>query len=101
VLSFTALRFLGMFALSWSVWGYHRRVTREDSRLARVDLLRLVLSGVCGYTLYLLLGRYGLHYTTAFSNSLLLATAPLFAALLRWGFRDSIPVAVGPCPLGA
>jgi drug/metabolite transporter (DMT)-like permease len=43
--------------------------------------------GVCGYTVYLLVGLIGLHYTTAFSNSLLLATAPLFAALLLWGLR--------------
>jgi drug/metabolite transporter (DMT)-like permease len=42
---------------------------------------------VCGYTLYLVLGLIGLHYTTAFSNSLLLGTTPLFAAVLLWTLR--------------
>jgi drug/metabolite transporter (DMT)-like permease len=87
VLPFTALRFLGMLVLGWSVLFWHRRVTGERSRVARSDLPSLVLSGVCGYTLYLLLGLFGLNYTTAFSNSLLLGTTPLFAALLLWGLR--------------
>ena len=87
VLPFTALRFLGMLVLSWSVWGWRRRVPGEGCRIARADLPSLILSGVCGYTLYLLLGLVGLHYTTAFSNSLLLATTPLFATMLLWGLR--------------
>ncbi len=87
VLPFTALRFLGMLILGWSVLFWHRRVTGERSSVARADLPSLALSGISGYTLYLLLGLFGLHYTTAFSNALLLATTPLFAALLCWGLR--------------
>jgi drug/metabolite transporter (DMT)-like permease len=87
VLPFTALRFLGMLVLGWGVLCWHWRVTGKCSRIALADLPSFALSGVCGYTVYLLVGLVGLHYTTAFSNSLLLATAPLFAALLLWGLR--------------
>ena len=87
VLPFTALRFLGMLVLGWGVlcWHWHRK--GAHSRVALADLPSLALSGVCGYTVYLLVGLVGLHYTTAFSNSLLLATAPLFTALALWGLR--------------
>ena len=87
VLPFAALRFLGMLILAWSVFAWHRHVTGDRGRVARADLPHLVLAGVCGYTLYLVLGLVGLHYTTAFSNTLLLATTPLLAALLLWGLR--------------
>lgn len=87
VLPFTALRFLGMLALGWSVLLWHWRVTGERSRLTLSDWPSLIVSGVCGYTVYLLIGLIGLDYTTAFSNSLLLATAPLFAGLILWGLR--------------
>lgn len=100
VLPFTALRFLAMLVLGWAVLFLHWRKTGAYSRLALADLPGLVLSGVCGYTVYLLVGLVGLHYTTAFSNSLLLATAPLFAALVLWGLRlESIrrPQWLGMC----
>ena len=87
VLPFTALRFVGMLTLGWAVLIWRWRATGECSRLSRADLPRLILSGICGYTVYLLDGLIGLDYTTAFSNSLLLATAPLFAALMLWGLR--------------
>ena len=86
VLPFTALRFLGMLVLGWSVLGWHWRKTGER-RLTLGDWPSLVLSGICGYTIYLVAGLVGLDYTTAFSNSLLLATAPLFAALFLWALR--------------
>ena len=87
VLPFTALRFLGMLALGWGVLCWHRYLQGADSRIALTDLPSLALSGVCGYTVYVFVGLVGLHYTTAFSNSLLLATAPLFASLVLWGCR--------------
>ncbi len=87
VLPFTALRFSGMLVLTWAVWFWRRQQTGERCRIARADWPYLIVSGVCGYTLYLLVGLVGLDYTTAFSNTLLLATAPLFAALLLWGLR--------------
>ena len=46
-----------------------------------------MLAGVLGYTLYILLSTVALSYTTAFSNALLIATAPLFAALLLRALR--------------
>ncbi|MBI3329668.1 MAG: DMT family transporter [Nitrospinae bacterium] len=63
VLPFTALRFLGMLVLGWSVLCWHRRVTGEHSRIARADLPHLILSGIGGYTLYLLLGWSALAWT--------------------------------------
>src|SRR5713226_8272815 len=44
VLPFTALRFLGMLVLAWSVFGWHRHVTGDSGRVARADLPSLVLS---------------------------------------------------------
>jgi drug/metabolite transporter (DMT)-like permease len=87
VLPFTACRFLGMLVLGWGVFFWHYGVSREHRRVTRADIPSLILSGVCGYTLYLLLDLYGLNYTTAFSNSVLLATTPLFSALILWGLR--------------
>ena len=87
VLPFTALRFLGVLILGWTVFIWCQRMIGDRSHFARSDLPSLILSGVCGYTIYLLVGLIGLDYTTAFSNSLLLATAPLFAALILWGLR--------------
>jgi len=87
VLSFTALRFLGMLVLAWSVLCWHRYSKGAHRHITLADLLSLALSGVCGYTVYVFVGLVGLHYTTAFSNSLLLATAPLFATLVLWGCR--------------
>ena len=40
------------------------------------------MAGVLGYGLYIPLSTLGLSFTTAFSNALLIATTPLFAALL-------------------
>lgn len=85
VFPFTALRFVGMLILAWSVCGWHRHVTGASGRIVRADLPSFILSGMCGYTLYLVLGLVGLHYSTAFSNTLLLATTPLFVALFLWG----------------
>ena len=53
--------------------------------IARADLGRVALAGVLGFSFYMLLSIIGLDYTTAFSNALLLAVAPLFMALLLRG----------------
>ena len=82
--AFVCLRYLGMLALSWGVLLYHRRRTGEPIRVRAGELPPLALAGVLGYTFYIPLSTFGLSYTTAFSNALLIAVAPLFAvALLR------------------
>jgi len=80
-LAFTFARFVGMLALGWGVLLW-RRVGGSPIGVARADLPGLALAGVLGYSLYILLSTVALSYTTAFSNALLIATAPLFAALL-------------------
>ena len=80
-LAFTFARFLGMLVIGWGVL-FWRRVGGSPIGVARADLPGLALAGVLGYSLYILLSTVALSYTTAFSNALLVATAPLFTALL-------------------
>jgi drug/metabolite transporter (DMT)-like permease len=91
VLPFMCLRYLGMLALSWGVLLWRRRKTGEPIGARGSDLPGLALAGVLGYTLYIPLSTLGLSYTTAFSNALLIATAPLFAALLLRVLRLEAP----------
>lgn len=84
---FIALRYLGMVALSWCVLGCWQRRTRQVITLRREDLPGFALTGGLGYALYIPLSTVGLNYTTAFSNALLIATSPLFAALLLRALR--------------
>lgn len=93
VLGFIALRYLGMLALSWSVLLFWQRRTRRTVAIKRADLAGLALTGGLGYGLYIQLSTVGLSYTTAFSNALLIATSPLFAALL---LRVSRIETIGP-----
>jgi drug/metabolite transporter (DMT)-like permease len=82
--AFMCLRYLGMLVLSWGVLLCHRWRTGDAIGIRRSDLPGLALAGALGYTLYIPLSTFGLSYTTAFSNALLIAVAPLFAiALLR------------------
>lgn len=87
VLPFTAVRYVGMLILGWSVLVWQWRVTGRWVWVARSDLPRFVLSGVLGYAVYQLLSTVGLSYSSAFSNSLLLGTSPIFAALLLAALR--------------
>ena len=80
--AFMSLRYLGMLALSWGVLVWRIRRTGEPFRVARGDLPRLALAGLLGYSFYIPLSTVGLSTTTAFSNALLVATAPLFMTLL-------------------
>lgn len=82
VAGFIALRYLGMVVLSWSVLLFWQRRTRQTIAIKRGDLPGLALTGGLGYGLYIPLSTLGLSSTTAFSNALLIATSPLFAALL-------------------
>lgn len=82
VLTFMGLRYLAMLALSWGVLLWRRWRTGEPIGIKGTDLPGLALAGALGYTLYIPLSTLGLSYTTAFSNALLIATAPLYAAVL-------------------
>jgi drug/metabolite transporter (DMT)-like permease len=83
VLSFAFLRFAGMVGLAWAVI----LVSRIPLRLEPGDRLRVVTAGLIGYTGYVLLSLVGLNFTTAFSNSLLIAAAPVFSVLLLAAWR--------------
>ena len=79
--AFTFVRYLGMTALGWAVllwWKWRGR----PIGVARADLPRVALTGVLGYSIYIVLSTVGLARTTAFSTTLLVGTSPLFAALL-------------------
>jgi len=54
-------------------------------RLARADLLALLKLGIAGHVLHVGLVTYGIHWSTPFSSSLILACGPMFTLLiLRW-----------------
>ena len=54
-------------------------------RLARRELWQLFKLGVTGHLLHVGLVTYGIHWSTAFSSSLILAIGPVFTLLiLRW-----------------
>ena len=83
-LVFTWLRFAGMLVIGWSLLLAQHRAGKHGGalKIARADIPGFILSGVTGFTLYIVLSIIGLNYTTAFSNALLLAISPLFVALL-------------------
>lgn len=78
-LAFTFVRFLIMLALSLGVLWWSGQ--GGSAPLERSELGRVALAGLLGFTLYMLLSVVGIDRTTAFSNALLLAIAPLFTAL--------------------
>lgn len=80
-LALTFVRFVGMIVLGWSVLLW-RRARGHPIGVARADLPRVALTGVLGYSIYIVLSTLGLARTTAFSTALLVGTAPLFAVLL-------------------
>ena len=54
-------------------------------RLPRSELLSLLKLGICGHLIHVGLVTYGIHWSTAFSSSLILACGPVFTLLiLRW-----------------
>jgi drug/metabolite transporter (DMT)-like permease len=56
-------------------------------RIARGDVVFLIVSGLSGYALYQLLYMTGLAHTTVFASALLGATVPIWTALLALGLR--------------
>jgi len=58
---------------------------RRWPRLPRGELLKLLKLGIAGHLLHVGLVTYGIHWSTAFSSSLILAMGPVFTLLiLRW-----------------
>ena len=54
-------------------------------RVSRADLFALARLGIAGHLLHVGLVTYGIHWSTAFSSSLILACGPVFTLLiLRW-----------------
>ena len=80
-LAFNWLRYLGMLALAWSVAG------PAALELPRRDRGRVLAAGLAGYGGYIPLSIVGLSFTTAFSNALLIAAAPLFSVLFLVAWR--------------
>ena len=61
-------------------------------RVPRADLFALLRLGLAGHLLHVGLVTYGIHWSTAFSSSLILAVGPVFTLLiLRWqGLEDHL-----------
>jgi len=58
---------------------------RAWPRVSRADLFALLKLGLAGHLLHVGLVTYGIHWSTAFSSSLILALGPVFTLLiLRW-----------------
>lgn len=54
-------------------------------RVGRADRIALLKLGIAGHLLHVTLVTYGIHWSTAFSSSLILALGPVFTLLiLRW-----------------
>ena len=61
-------------------------------RVPRADLIALLKLGLAGHLLHVGMVTYGIHWSTAFSSSLILAMGPVFTLLiLRWqGLEDKL-----------
>jgi len=59
-------------------WRYRARWPR----VSRQDLLQLLKLGIAGHLLHVGLVTYGIHWSTAFSSSLILGCGPLFTLLI-------------------
>jgi len=77
-LSFNLIRFsLASIFLMAFLW-----IRERNLRVHRQDIARLFLLGLIGNTVYQLLFIHGITHTTAGNSSLILATTPLFVAVL-------------------
>jgi drug/metabolite transporter (DMT)-like permease len=93
-LPFTTLRFLLASALLWIFLA----IAGDRVRIERRHWAAVVGLGLVGTTVYQVLFIYGIDRTLAGNASLMLATGPVFTALLSLGFRQersSLPIAAG------
>jgi drug/metabolite transporter (DMT)-like permease len=86
-LAFTFWRYLLMLALAWAVLAVQHRRSGMRLTVDAGDYPRLAMAGVLGFSLYMVLSIVGVSETTAFSNALMIALAPLFSALLLIAWR--------------
>jgi len=86
-LAFTFWRYLLMLALAWAVLAWQHRRSGMRVTVEAADYPRLALAGVLGFSLYMVFSIVGVSETTAFSNALMIALAPLFSALLLFAWR--------------
>jgi drug/metabolite transporter (DMT)-like permease len=95
-LAFTFWRYLLMLVLAWAVVGWQRRRSGMRITVEATDYPRFALAGILGFSLYMVLSIVGVSETTAFSNALMIALAPLFSVLLlvTWRMERVRPVQV-------
>jgi len=68
-------------ALALLAWTYGMRLPR----VSRADFLALARLGLFGHVLHVGMVTHGIHWSTAFSSSLILACGPIFTLMiLRW-----------------
>jgi drug/metabolite transporter (DMT)-like permease len=82
-LLFNSMRFL--LAASLSLTMLH--ITERGHRLRRADLPIIIGLGLLGHAMYQVLFIFGINLTTAGNTSLLLATMPIWVAVLSAAFR--------------
>ncbi len=85
--AFTYVRFLFITALALIILWLRGRRGGQIRRIERRDMLPLIISGLSGYGIYQLFYIVGLNLTTVFGSALLVATVPLFSAILLALFR--------------
>lgn len=59
-------------------------VSRESFRITKIDFWRLVALGIVGNTAYQMLFIHGINLTTASNSAIIIATTPIFIALLSF-----------------
>jgi drug/metabolite transporter (DMT)-like permease len=87
--AFLFVRYLIMpiCALALLVWRYGL----SWPRIPRADLLQLAVLGFFGHFLHVGMVVHGIHWSTAFSSSLILACGPIFTLLiLRWAGIEAL-----------
>jgi drug/metabolite transporter (DMT)-like permease len=62
-------------------------VRREPLALSRPDLLKVIILGILGNFCYQYLFIKAIDVTTASNTALILATSPIFIALISWAFK--------------
>lgn len=104
-LAFAAVRFGAITSLAFLVLAISARTGNATWSIARGDLPRFALAGVCGYCCYQLGFVLGLERTSPFSSSLLIGTVPLFTIALLAALGERPPlrawVGVGIALVGA
>ena len=85
-LAFTGLRFTMATLVMWLFFWQRTRApgASETLAVARHDWLLIIGMGLLGHTLYQLIFVHGMALTTAANSSLLLATAPIWVAVLGY-----------------